>query len=51
MSEAREPASTVEKANMGKLEKPLPKPAYGRAEVDGDEGDEDKEHNNVDDPV
>ena len=28
---------------MGKLEKPLPKPACGRAEVDGDEGDEDEE--------
>ena len=39
------------KPTMGKLEKPLPKPACGRAEVDGDEGDEDEEHSDMDDPV
>ena len=39
------------KPTMGKLEKPLLKPACRRAEVDGDEGDEDEEHSDVDDPV
>ena len=37
------------KPTMGKLERPLSKPACGRAEIEGDEGD--GEHSDVDDAV